>query len=733
MVVENILKKVLILVAVTFGMNTILWSPEPANCMDLSYEFRLSGDGSSRPHVTVTVQNVNLETLEVVFNWPVVNGLGNLYPDLINFIENVSVTDTDGRALSIHWSDKTVDDTNWYWGFVHPIYYKCGSVKTLGKNNITIQYDVSSNAEILSAMGATDEAFLANTRPKDFWHGFLENILLRPWAHGDVSSATLRIDLPEGWNYATIYPIVTSAVVNLGTMDYMYGDNIRWKNYQRSPFIVYDTAKFVAKSKVVNGINVIDVCSIELDKDRNQEAFYQYFGYINDAIGTLPLHAYLTFPMYADGNLIEYQKIFQALPYGYEHGVTGEFYSAAGGDIGVYGTSLAQVPLWSFNGWGPEEQPHLWYAGMIRPWIFLFIQFDPFAPWFKGGFWTYYENMTAAQIYGLDHVMDRRFRPMYKYYLNNIAGPPETDQKNSWGKNFLEYYKPCLTAYYFDQLLKENSNGTKTINDLMELLFKKAEEGIALNREIFTEALNSLTDYDFTDAIETYLYGNGKLPLDSYLTNAPKVITGSASSVTQNSATLNGTVNPKGEATTYHFEYGTDTSYGSATSSSSAGAGTSDVSVNSAISGLISDRTYHYRLGATNSQGTSYGDDKTFNTTILYVQVKANDQDGPVVISPSTTVFIDISLDPGNREGELADWWIAADTSFGWYSYVYPTGWLPGINLCVQAGLFDLSPYEVLNMKLPVGKYIFYFAIDDPDKAATGPWWGLDSVEVTVQ
>ncbi|MBC8427113.1 MAG: hypothetical protein H8E00_00495 [Deltaproteobacteria bacterium] len=601
------------------ALNIIFISLKPANCMDLSYELRLSGDGTSRPHVILTVQNVSSATLDMVFNWPVLDGLGNLYPNFLNFIEDVSVTDADGRVLSIRWSDRTVVDTNWYWGFVHPIYYKCGSVETLGSNNITIQYDVSSNAEILSAMGATDEAFLDNTRPKDFWHGFLENILLRPWVHGDVSSATLRIALPEGWNYATIYPNTSNDVVTLGTMDYMYGDNIRWKNYQRSPFILYNASKFVAQSRVVSGIKVIDICSIELDKDRNQEAFYQYFEYMNNVIGILPIYAYLTFNMYISGD-IEFQKVFSALPYGYEHGVTGEFYSAAGGDIGAWGSSLAEVPLWAFDGWGPEEQPHLFHANMIRPWILLFIQFDPFAPWFKSGFWTYYENMTAAQRYGLDNIIDRRFKPMYKYYIDNIAGPPEVDAKNSWNHTFLEYYKPCLTAYYIDQLLKENSNGTKTINDLMKLLFQKAEQGIAINREIFTEALNSLTNYDFTSVIENYLYGTGKLPLDGYLTNAPKVITGSATSVTSTSATLNGTVNPKGEAATYYFEYGTSTNYGSTTSSASAGSGSSAVSVSAPISGLISDTTYHYRLAATNSEGTSYGDDKTFNIVILYVE-----------------------------------------------------------------------------------------------------------------
>jgi len=222
------------------------------------------------------------------------------------------------------------------------------------------------------------------------------------------------------------------------------------------------------------------------------------------------------------------------------------------------------------------------------------------------------------------------------------------------------------------------------------------------------------------------------------ISNAPPTVTTtSATSVTSTSATLNGTVNPNGEATTYYFEYGVDTSYGFTTSSSSAGSGTSPVTVTASIHSLISDTTYHYRLVATNSQGTSYGDDKTFNATILYIQVKANGQNGPIVVSPSTAVAIDISLDPGNRAGELADWWIAAKTPFAppgdWYTYVYPTGWKPGINLCVQTPLFALSPFEVLNMTLPAGDYTFYFAIDDPDRAATGPWWGLGLVEVTVQ
>ena len=100
----------------------------------------------------------------------------------------------------------------------------------------------------------------------------------------------------------------------------------------------------------------------------------------------------------------------------------------------------------------------------------------------------------------------------------------------------------------------------------------------------------------------------------------PTLTTNSATSVSSNAATLNGTVNPNGVSTTYYFEYGTTTSYGTSTTSTSAGSGTSAVSVSASISDLAPNTTYHYRLAAVNSMGTSYGNDKTFSTTIIYVE-----------------------------------------------------------------------------------------------------------------
>jgi phosphodiesterase/alkaline phosphatase D-like protein len=96
--------------------------------------------------------------------------------------------------------------------------------------------------------------------------------------------------------------------------------------------------------------------------------------------------------------------------------------------------------------------------------------------------------------------------------------------------------------------------------------------------------------------------------------SAPSSTTGGTSAVTATSATLAGTVNPQGQATSYYFEYGVDTSYGAQTATGDAGSGTNNVSVSALIGSLQPGTTYHYRLVATNASGPTLGADKTFTT-----------------------------------------------------------------------------------------------------------------------
>jgi RHS repeat-associated protein len=100
---------------------------------------------------------------------------------------------------------------------------------------------------------------------------------------------------------------------------------------------------------------------------------------------------------------------------------------------------------------------------------------------------------------------------------------------------------------------------------------------------------------------------------------APIVTTEAAASVGETGATLKGQVNPHGYATTYQFEYGLTTSYGTKApvTAESVGSGKTNVAVSKAISGLKGNTTYHYRVSATNAYGTAVGVDKTFTTPKL--------------------------------------------------------------------------------------------------------------------
>ncbi|MEA2038908.1 MAG: hypothetical protein U9N82_03640, partial [Thermodesulfobacteriota bacterium] len=113
--------------------------------------------------------------------------------------------------------------------------------------------------------------------------------------------------------------------------------------------------------------------------------------------------------------------------------------------------------------------------------------------------------------------------------------------------------------------------------------------------------------------------GNYKDFYIRYSTNQagpPIIATGEATSVTASSAILNGTVNPDGVNTTGYFQYGTSADYGSTTTTTNAGSGTSPVPASIAIVDLNPNTVYHYRLIATSSAGTSYGDNRTFTTSL---------------------------------------------------------------------------------------------------------------------
>ena len=160
----------------------------------------------------------------------------------------------------------------------------------------------------------------------------------------------------------------------------------------------------------------------------------------------------------------------------------------------------------------------------------------------------------------------------------------------------------------------------------------------AANNEVLIDTRTGVAAYDHSGALLGHfggaqLSGSQGLAVDGadgkvYVSDAsadavdvyfdpallPTPVTGGASNVQTSSATLNGTVNPDGQAlTSCEFEYGTETSYGqTAPCEPAAGVDPGDSSehaVTATITGLQEGVTYHYRLLAGNTNGVNEGSD----------------------------------------------------------------------------------------------------------------------------
>ena len=100
-----------------------------------------------------------------------------------------------------------------------------------------------------------------------------------------------------------------------------------------------------------------------------------------------------------------------------------------------------------------------------------------------------------------------------------------------------------------------------------------------------------------------------------YSGEVPFAKTNAATNYSPRAAQLNGIVNAHDLSTAVTFEYGTTTNYGTtitATQNSVTGATSTRVSAN--VMDLKAGTDYHYRIIATNDEGTTYGGDVTFKS-----------------------------------------------------------------------------------------------------------------------
>lgn len=132
----------------------------------------------------------------------------------------------------------------------------------------------------------------------------------------------------------------------------------------------------------------------------------------------------------------------------------------------------------------------------------------------------------------------------------------------------------------------------------------------------------------------TWYTANGNGSQDPSLINsliavqAPGVSTTPPSNVAANSATLNGTISPKGETMTYYFEFSTNPSFpdSNATSETPSAVSTSSttININASKTGLSSGTTYYYRTVGVINNGLATNDDAYVETVFYGVTEQFN-------------------------------------------------------------------------------------------------------------
>ncbi len=92
------------------------------------------------------------------------------------------------------------------------------------------------------------------------------------------------------------------------------------------------------------------------------------------------------------------------------------------------------------------------------------------------------------------------------------------------------------------------------------------------------------------------------------------VATGAGTQIGATYATLTGAINPENEQTTWQFQYGLSSAYGSSTFGGTLSAGSTPLTVSSPLQGLTPGTIFHYRLVAEHGSIVSAGGDQIFMT-----------------------------------------------------------------------------------------------------------------------
>ena len=220
---------------------------------------------------------------------------------------------------------------------------------------------------------------------------------------------------------------------------------------------------------------------------------------------------------------------------------------------------------------------------------------------------TYHYRFKATNEKGTNFGADRTFTPAYVLKVKTLTPSPVAEHEVTLrgsldpdGKETEYFFEYGVDANYGQETEAQSAGSAPGVTTRTAVI-----QGLPSGREFHYRIVTS--NLDGTTVGKDQIFRTA---------SAPDIVGIRATDLTETAATLRATINPVGFPTTYRFEYGTSTDYGTSVPfpDESLGSGTEPVDVEQRITGLTPGTTYHFRVVATNDPwGTAVSTDTTFD------------------------------------------------------------------------------------------------------------------------
>ncbi len=236
--------------------------------------------------------------------------------------------------------------------------------------------------------------------------------------------------------------------------------------------------------------------------------------------------------------------------------------------------------------------------------------------------------------------------------------------------------------------------------------------------------LSPSTSYHFR-AVATNASGTTYGPDQTFTTvSPPTAVTLPATGATLTGGTLRGSIDPQGQPTTYHFDWGATAAYGSQAplSDASVGSGSSEHAVEQTLGELTPDTSYHFRVVATNcggcAEGTTYGPDQTFTTA-----------PAPLAVTQPTQA---VERDTATLAGTVNPQGAPTTYHFDWGASTAYGNQTPMTDAAVGSDNTEYPLSQVLTGLTPGTTYHYRIVASDCEGCAPGTTYGSDATFTTL-